>query len=286
MTPTGNFQGPPRFATNPSPAPKNPGDWSQLWKWFTQLQNLIKGVGNIVGTHAQRAGFQANQYPNALYYETDRTVTYQSIDGAWVYVSGVCEVEYPQFQAITDLGENDKGFIAFCSNPFFHFFQWGGANWQFAPWDMGSGWLLPALGPGNIGAGWLLCKGQTVDVILSNGTTTSTTLPNLVTSPAFPKFGTGAAGVIAPVAPSLTVNSLTPAGTVAAPAFTGTPETWTTQNFTVNAGGSPALIGPNPYTPAGTVAAPAFTGTPVTPAGTVGTGGEPSKIFAAAYFRV
>jgi len=158
----------------------------------------------------------------------------------------------------------------------------------------------------NPGLGWHVCDGSVVNYLNPDGTLTAITLPDLTGQASYLKFGAVASAEIqTPIAPTLTMdpytpagtnsvpiltmnpytpagtnsapgltmNSYTPAGTISAPAFTGTPTTVTNTNFSTTGGATAGLtsIGGSTttYTPAGTVAAPVFTGTPATLTGTV-----------------
>jgi len=80
------------------------GTMTRAWvDWFNTHAMTIQG------THAQRLNIsaKANQNLYALYYESDRSVLYTSINGIWQYVAGMMIGQVPP----VDLGLNDNGFL-------------------------------------------------------------------------------------------------------------------------------------------------------------------------------
>ncbi len=257
------------------------------------------------GTHRQRLAVPlATLVEGVTWYETDRTVWYQfqaggSSAGTWKYIGG----SYSCTQSVlpTDLGVADAGFLAAVTD-YNHVLAWSGSGWSAGPnWDA-PGYIRGFMVDPSPTTGWKLCDGlgddgsaigvsHPVTYLKSDGTLGSITsatvapcIPNLVGSPSFLQFGAVAAGVTSAVAPTLTMNSYTPTGTVSQPTFTGslastsavsagTPAGTVSQptfsggttgfgttNFTVNAGGSPAHVTPASITASGTVTQPTFTG--------------------------
>ncbi len=248
----------------------------------------------IVDTHANRnAVYPASGQPiGALYFETDRTVWYVVTGPSPVWTYAAAEMKCVQSAIPTDLGLDDRYFVARVAEPYGHKLIWGNANnnasyaagWDWEDPGDPSARVVPFLvAPGN---GWALCDGNNATYLLSNGNTAVQSLPDLTSANngAYLKFGLPAnATPVAAIAPTLSMNSYTPTGNVSAPTFSGnsgvtssnsagTPTgnvsaptfTGNNQTFaTVNvapAGVTAVLQTPNPYTPAGNVSAPTFTG--------------------------
>lgn len=239
---------------------------------------------SIVTTHASRNNFAAGNYGiGSFLTETDRMVVYQVRFIAnvkqWVYLCG--EFACVQTSIPADLGINDSGFIADVTD-YNHRLRWSGTAWGWAPGDNGSLYFSDfAAAPA--AAGWHACDGSAgVKYLKSDGTTGTVTLPNTVANASYRKSGaTYAAAITAAVAPTVT-----PTGTVAAPAFSGNAELLATVNVTVSGaqaviatvGGSAVSV-----TPSGTNSAPAFTGGADT---TSLAGGDPIANYQAiTYFR-
>lgn len=72
-----------------------------------------------------------------------------------------------------------------------HFIFWDGSAAKFAGDPSGriEGFLVDP------GTGWHLCDGSTVTYLKPDGTTGSVTLPNLTSSPAYPKYGASVTGI-------------------------------------------------------------------------------------------
>lgn len=160
----------------------------------------------LSGTHAARAGFPASSYPNALYFETDRTVFYISLAGTWTYATGQCQSAQSGVSGIiATLGTADAGFLLQVTD-FGHLLKWSGAAFAFAPGDGlpgGAGPILFEVDP--TGAGWHLYDGATVSYLLPTGSTTTKTLPNLSgagNTAAYTKIDSANSGPNAPTSPS------------------------------------------------------------------------------------
>lgn len=289
---------------------------------------IIKTGGGVApagevsyGTHAQRLAAPTSAFADAaMWYETDRTVWYQFqagivSAGSWVWIAGTFSCV--QANLPTDLSTNDVGFLVSVTD-YNHVLAWSGSAWT-----AGFGWDTPGYIRGfqvdpSPTTGWKLCDGNgddgsaigvahPVTYLKSDGTLGSITsatvapcVPNLVGSAALLEFGSAASGITAASAPTLTMNSYTPAGSVSAPTFTGsgvstssdsagTPsgtnsaptfsggsQSFGTVNFVSAAGTTAALISPTSITYSGSVSAPTFTGNAmgthshtVTAAGTV-----------------
>lgn len=283
-TPVQNLQPPPIrsfFTPQGATGQSVPGiSWDWL-KWLQQLFSTIKGqTTSFEDTRANRvANYPAGNYQaGSTFFETDTGLTYIDNGTNWVYTAGIEQVT--QATLPTGLGVSDTGLLVNVTD-FRHTLQWSGSAWEWGPGDMGSGQVASFLS--NPGAGWNLCDGSSVNYLNSDGTVSAITLPNY-TTPAYLKLGTTAnAGPNAPSGTTSSVSAGTPAGTVSAPSFTGTPVTPT---FTGSAGttgvesadttvqsGTGASVASASHThgftpagtistvtPAGAVSAPTFTG--------------------------
>ena len=223
----------------------------------------------LEGTHAQRlANYPAANYaPGTMFYETDTTITYIVYSGNWVYQSGIYYIAQSAiaYYAAT-LGAHDTGVLISVTD-FAHTLEWGGSSFGWGPdGDDGVGDIRGKLIDPSPTTGWHLCDGTAgVKYLKSDGTTGTITLPDLVTNPAYLKFGSPASAMInAPVAPSLTMDSYTPAGTISSPLVMNP--------YTPAGTISTPTLSMNSYTPSGTVSQPTFTGnlnTTSAPAGTI-----------------
>lgn len=206
------------------------------------------------------------------------------------------------------LNEENANTFIYVSD-FAHWIFWDGAA---AVWADGGNdyYAIAPTAPASVG--WAEVNGSTVDRLNPDGTVTSKVLENVTGTPAFLRVGAGADTLNAPTAPALTMNSYTPAGnttptgnttplgTISAPTFTGTPQAFTTDKFTLDAAGSPALTGPTSVTPAGTNSIPiltglpsalvgtpsALTGTTATLTGTIDTAGQPENFYSKLWYRL
>jgi hypothetical protein len=287
MTPTGNFQNPPKFGSaQTGPGPSSIADWTDLYKWFTKIWQLVRGVGNVTGTAAQMASFSASNYSNALFFQTDRTVFYQSIGGQWVYVAGQMQCTQGSLPV---LGIPDAGFVADVTD-YNHKLIWSGTAWKFEAGDSGSAYIQAFFR--DPGAGWHLCDGTVALAYLKgDGTLGTVTLPNLSAASAYLKLGPSVTAINPPVAPNFTGANFTPAGTNTAPAFTGSSVTTGNDSGAGQAvqSGAGTTVASHPHThsdtAAGTNSAPAFTGTPSPVAGSIDIAGEPTNVELRAFFR-
>ena len=190
------------------------------------------------------------------------------------------------------LGVLDANQVLVWVSDYDHILRWTGSAWSMI--GDRAAYIRGFLADPNPTTGWHLCDGSVVSYLNSDGSlTTGYTLPNLVGGgdAAFLLFGATASVTLNPaVAPTLAMNSYTPAGTVSQPTFTGTPATPTGTVSAPVFTGTPGTTGNNsaaltvqsgagatvaanththPFTPAGTVSAPVFSGNSMTPAGTV-----------------
>lgn len=88
------------------------------------------------------------------------------------------------------LGASDEGYVAFVSD-YGHFVRWTGTVWEFAPGDVGNGFLraFPVAPQEN---GWQRCDGSATDYLTVSGASliaTPFTTPNLAGTPAYLKDG-------------------------------------------------------------------------------------------------
>lgn len=226
-----------RFSQTPSP-----GAWSP--------QAAEAAV--IFDTHANRlANYSpANYALGILFFETDRLVVYivQSVSSVkkWKYLGGVMQSTQSGLPA--DLGTTDINFLVNVTD-YGHVLQWTGTGWQWGPGDNGSAYIQGFLDDPT-GNGWHLCDGSAnVNYLKSTGALGTQTLPNLASSPAFLQYGATASPTInAAVAPTFTGTPFTPSGTLSAP------------TLTMNSYTPTGSISMNFFTPVGTVSAPIFTG--------------------------
>jgi PKD repeat protein len=215
----------------------------------------------LVGTQAQMQALDPTAYWQCEFYQTDTTWTYVSDGLHWHWIAGEYWRAQSQVAAVAaTLGASDVAALVRISD-YGHVLRWGGAGWNY--FDAGdvpgriSGFLVDP----SPATGWHLCDGTAaVPFLRSDGTLGTQDLPNLVSTPAYLKFGAAATGINAPVAPL----------------FTGSADT------TGNDSGSVAVAS----------ASGPFTNVPehphthsVTPTGTIGTTGEPQNLILRPWFR-
>lgn len=210
-----------------------------------------------------------------LFEALDRISAYLKSLGSFadsLSAAGITSGNYLQASLPTNLTVLNKGFLANVTD-YNHVLMWDGGKWVAGPnWDEPC--YIRGFMVNPSGMGWKLCDGNGDDgnpigvahpvaYLKSDGTlgsiissTIAPCIPNLVASYAFLQFGGTASGIVAAVAPTLTMNSYTPVGTVTQP-----------------------TLSMNSYTPAGTVSQPTFTGNALgthaheTPFGTDGVNG-------------
>ena len=114
----------------------------------------------------------------------------------------------------TDLGINDAEFLATVDD-YGHILRWnisGTPHWEWAPGDPGSG-MMQVFEVDPTGPGWHLYDGSSVSYLKSDGTLGGPiTLPDLTSAganAAYLKAGSPNAGVVAPVAPTITAEPVT-----------------------------------------------------------------------------
>jgi len=97
---------------------------------LTSLPGIPAQVSQIIqDTHANRiALYPAANYPNTVFWETDRLVLYVSEAGTWKYVSGVNVNTFSNRPA--DLGTGDVGFQFYASD-FTVGWRWSGTAFEY-----------------------------------------------------------------------------------------------------------------------------------------------------------
>lgn len=124
-----------------TPGPGNRMILNRTWMIFFERLGTAPRQYYVEGTHAQRIDpdpdnpFKPNNWPpGALYYETDRTVTYQmrligppdALEAVWLYHSGTMEDTLANRP--TDLGTADAGF-QFAAIDTGQSYVWDGTAW-------------------------------------------------------------------------------------------------------------------------------------------------------------
>lgn len=289
---------------------------TQVYQRLYDLRDAQQGATGSGGVFTVLQDIRANRliHPasgvglGSLYIETDTGLTYvcRFVNSAntWVYLSGI----YPRTQSqLTALGAtltaNDTNLLVDVTD-FAHILRWNGTVFVFNDPSDPPGRIEGFLVNPSPATGWHLCDGSVVNYLNPSGSTTPVTLPDLTSAggqASYLKFASTASATLNPaVAPTLTMNSYTPAGTnsvptftgsalgthshtvtatgtVSAPTFTGNSITFSTTNFSVLGATTAALVSPTSITPSGTNSAPTFTGSgdttsadsAGTPAGTV-----------------
>lgn len=148
-------------------------------KTMNSLPQLLGGKVAIHfgDTKKKRLTIKASLFADGTQWkETDTGVTYASVGKNWSYSHGIFVTTSDLLPA--DLGLNDVGFLVSVTD-FNHSLRWNGTNWEFAPGDHGSGYIVAFVNP-PVQAGWLLCDGSTgVATLQGDGTIDfSVTLPN------------------------------------------------------------------------------------------------------------
>lgn len=95
------------------------------------------------------------------------------------------------------LGASDEGYVAFVSD-YGHLVRWTGTVWEFAPGDVGNGFLR-AFPVAPQETGWQLCDGTATDYLTVGGaslTATAFTTPDLDANPAYLKSANAYTGTI------------------------------------------------------------------------------------------
>ena len=131
-------------------------------------------------------------------------VTFTVSSGKWQYASGQFNCQQAVLPA--DLLSSDDGFLAGVIN-FNHMLQWleSSLAWNWAPGDNGSMYVQMFAVDPTPSTGWKIANGIASTYLNGDGTVTAFTPPNLLGTPAYPKFGSPYTGVIdAAVAPLIT----------------------------------------------------------------------------------
>lgn len=201
----------------------------------------------------------------------------------WVYQDGMLNRTQAQLAGLaTLLSTVHTGLLVYVTD-YAHMLQWTGTAWQRGPGDMEHSDTFHDFGAAPSDTGWHALDGSTQSFLKYDGTLGSRVLP--ASTVAYAKSGAAySATVTAAVVPTLAMASYTPAGTVSAPTFTGSPQSTATDKFTLDPLGSDALTSVS--TPAGSISAPTFTGTPATLTGTISLPADPVAHFTVVrYYR-
>lgn len=153
------------------------GFFVYAWRRFFQDLELFRqnAPTYFFSSHAGRVTTNPlNVGQGTIYYETDRTVSYIATPSIWQYFAGIYGDVLTNLPV--DLDGPDVGFL-FYSTDFAHLLQWNGNGWQWGPGENGSGYIMTFVNPPSPLIGWHVCDGSNVQRLLSNGTTTSATLP-------------------------------------------------------------------------------------------------------------
>lgn len=155
-----------------------------LWTRFFQTISTPAKVPQLINsTHAKRlTTLAANYAEGSLFYESDRTSYYIARSGSWLWYAGFMEGQQADFAALAALGTNDAGFL-FWVTDFRHLLRWDGTQWSWAPGEQGSDFIVqfvsgPLASDGSTLAGWQVCDGSTVQMLNSDGSLSSVTVPN------------------------------------------------------------------------------------------------------------
>lgn len=341
--PVDKLSRPPQFASQISPGPQDQREWVDFYRWlFAQYQAVVTLQGQALPPNAFPSAFPPQQ-PDSSPGVFPAFPPQQPDPGDAVALASSLGTrqptrETPQIpqafpaapyvtrrpieiivctQATLPTLTGQVPVFVYVSD-YFHMLFWNGTALGFS--DGGSNYYVvadenPAIGGTAAGGGWVPVDGSVgVNYLKADGTLGSRSLVNTVGTPAYLKVGIGASTLNAPIAPTLAMNSYTPAGTISTPTFsgstftpagtvnstfTGTPQTFTTTPATP-VGVVNAFTAPNPYTPAGSVAStftgsggtpagsistPTFTGTPATLTGTISTTGEPENLYSRLWYR-
>lgn len=157
-----------------------PGEWVPL----------TANAAVIINTHAVRLADHpaATQPVGELYWESDRTALYAVTNpgggNVWsLLMSRPMQATLANLPA--DLGADDEGFL-FTSTDFGHVWRWDGANWHYAPWDDGRGYIVFRFyDDGAVVPGYALCDGSNQTFSKDDGTTEVLATPDFVSTPTF-----------------------------------------------------------------------------------------------------
>ena len=162
------------------------------------------------------------------------------------------------------LGPDNEGQLVYVTD-YNHMLRWDGSGFGWGPGENGSGYITPFLNDPSPTTGWQVCDGTATTRLNSDGTTSAVTVPDYSTV-SYLKLGTSAAaGPTAASGVTGATSGGTPAGTVSAPVFTGTPDDTgdNDDSVAVQAGAGTVVADDphtHPFTPAGTNSAPTFMG--------------------------
>lgn len=161
--------------------------------WFNQISKLVGQLPTIsdvaaamvpVGGGALPTDWTPDAWQRFIYYQTDTGLLYISMIVSnvwtWVYLAGTVTVANPA-SLPSGLGPAETNLIAY-ELTYFHSYRWTGSAWTFAPGDPGAKYIVATPTAAPKGGKWQLCDGTAVQVSNGDGTTSSVTTPNLMTS--------------------------------------------------------------------------------------------------------
>jgi hypothetical protein len=256
-------------------------------EWFLYLDSLDKKALVTYGTRSSRTANRPADFESSLWVETDTGLIYQSrgvvtVSGktvSWTYAGGAYQRTQAQLAALAAaiaaaLTTNDVGLLVEVTD-FRHILRWTGTAWSWGPGEDGRHDIAACPVDPDPTTGWALCDGSATTYLKSDGTTGNYTTPDLIGAGAgaYLKLGDTVAGPTAASAPALSMDSYTPAGSVAAIAAT------TAGAISAGTGGVFASVSSHGHP------APAFTGTPATLTGSVSSDGEPRNLVLRPWFR-
>ena len=228
--------------------------------YYSDGTNWIYLTGEMQDTFANRPADLGAHDANFLFLETSRSAitsidaypVYRWTGAAWLLTAGTFARTQAQLATLAaTLTTNDVGAVVLVTD-YNHRLRWSGSAWGWDDGEDGSGYIMPFLMDPSPSTGWQVCDGTTATYLKSDGSTGSQALPDLVSASAnaaYLKYGSPASATPnAAVAPTLTMDSYTPAGTNSAP------------TLTMNSYTPAGSVSSSGYTPAGSVSA-FFTGT-------------------------
>ena len=127
---------------------------------------------------------------------------YSSTNLSWGYYSGNLTRTQANLSALASaLGPSHTGLLVFVSD-YWHFLQWIGSGWYWAPGDEQSGkYAYWPTAPG-ASTGWVHADGSTVNCLKSNGTIIPVTLVDTATNPLFLNSGAFTGSIVSASTPT------------------------------------------------------------------------------------
>jgi hypothetical protein len=198
-------------------------------KSVTGTPTWVYESGQMYDSFSNRPATLGTADTGFLFMETDRSLN-GSVDNfpvyrwngtVWILVAG----EFFRNQAdiaalVATFTTHDVGAVIDVVD-YNHRLLWDGSALSWAPGDTGSGYIAAFLVDPSPTTGWHVCDGTSANVLNYDGSVSSVVTPNLDGNSAFLQFkSTSSATLVAAVAPTLTMNSYTPAGTNSTVSFT------------------------------------------------------------------